>query len=104
MKKIALVAAAAAISFAAVAPAGAQEVAKPAAVEIDYSDLDLSSAAGAVTLAGRVQAGIKQACDRPDIRDLKSMAAWQECKDLAMSQAAEQLARVGATVTILPSE
>jgi UrcA family protein len=104
MKKIALVAAATAVSLTAVAPALAQDVAQPAVIEIDYSDLDIRSANGSQTLAGRIQAGVKLACDRPYIRDLKAMLSWQECRDSATSQAVEQLARIGATVTVLPSE
>ena len=45
-----------------------------------------------------IEAGVKAVCDRPDIRDLKSMVAWEQCKDTAMTAANEQLARQGARV------
>lgn len=88
---------AAVVATLTAAPAVAQDT-----VAISYADLDVTSAAGAETLAGRINAGIKQACERPDMRDVKRMAEWQECKDSAMSQATEQLARIGASVTVLP--
>ena len=52
-----------------------------------YSDLDLASSAGAKVLAQRVES----ACERPDIRDLKAVSAWQQCKDSVCTSAMEQL-------------
>jgi UrcA family protein len=84
MNKFAINAAlAASLAFVAVAPAAAESV----AVQVPYADLDLSSPAGAKVLAQRVEA----ACERPDIRDLKSVSAWEQCKDSARTSAMEQL-------------
>lgn len=82
MTKIALNAAlAASLSLIAAVPAAAQEV------TVAYGDLDLASPTGAKVLAQRVEA----ACERPDIRELKAVAAWEQCKDAARNSAMEQL-------------
>ena len=84
MTKFAINAAlAASLSLLAVAPAAAEEF----SVQVPYSDLDLVSPTGAKVLAQRVDA----ACERPDIRDLKAVAAWDQCKDAARTTAMEQL-------------
>jgi len=84
MTKLALSAIlAASASFLAVAPAAAEEF----TVQVPYSDLKLDTASGAQTLAQRVTS----ACERPDIRNLKAMTAWQQCKDTALNSAMEQL-------------
>jgi UrcA family protein len=82
MTKFAINAAlAASLSLIAIAPAAAQEVRVP------YSDLDLASPNGAKVLAQRIEA----TCARPDIRELKSVATWEQCKDAARTTAMEQL-------------
>ena len=84
MNKFAINAAiAASLSFVAVAPVAAESV----AVQVSYGDLDLASPAGTKVLAQRVEA----TCERPDIRDLKSVSTWQQCKDAARTGAMEQL-------------
>ena len=84
MTKLAINAAlAASLSLLSVAPAAAQEI----TVQVPYSDLDLASSAGAKVLAQRVES----ACERPDIRDLKAVSAWQQCKDSVRTSAMEQL-------------
>ena len=93
MTKLSFAAAVAvALSSIAAAPAAAQDT----QVAIHYGDLDITTTAGAQALGERVEAGVKAVCDRPDIRDLKSMVAWEQCKDAAMTSANEQLARQGA--------
>jgi UrcA family protein len=90
MTKLAINAAlAASLSLLAVAPAAAQEL----AVQVPYSDLDLVSPAGAKVLAQRVES----ACERPDIRDLKAVSAWQQCKDSVRTSAMEQLNSKGVS-------
>ena len=74
---------AASVSLLAVAPAAAEEF----TVQVPYSDLNLASPSGAKVLAQRVDS----ACERPDIRDLKAVSAWQACKDTARNSAMEQL-------------
>ena len=97
MKKLSVAAViSVALSSIAVAPAAAQDT----QVAIAYGDLDLDTPAGSEALAERIEAGVKAVCARPDIRDLKEMAAWEQCKDAAVSSAAEQLARQGASVTL----
>jgi UrcA family protein len=84
MTKLALSAAvAASLSLLAAVPAAAEDF----QVQVSYGDLDLSSAAGAKTLAQRVQS----ACARPDIRDLQAVSSWLECKDNARNSTMEQL-------------
>jgi UrcA family protein len=82
------------LSSIAVAPAAAQDT----QVAVHYGDLDLTTTAGSQALGERIEVGLKAVCERPDIRDLKSMAAWEQCKDAAMTSANEQLARQGARV------
>lgn len=86
--------AAASLTLLAVAPAAAQEV----QATVHYGDLDISSAAGAEVLNARLLGTVKSVCERPDIRDLKAVAAWEACKDAAMSSALEQLAGKGAAI------
>lgn len=87
MTKIALTALAATLSVVAVAPAAAETVVVP------YSDLNVASPAGAEVLAQRV----KSVCEKPDIRDLQAVIAWQQCKDTALNGAMEQLNSKGVT-------
>jgi UrcA family protein len=74
---------AASVSLLAVAPAAAEEF----TVQIPYSDLKLDTASGAEALAQRVAS----VCERPDIRNLQAVAAWQNCKETARNSAMEQL-------------
>ena len=83
---------AASLSLLAVAPAAAQGV----QATVYYGDLDISSAAGAEVLNARLLGTVRSVCERPDIRDLKAVVAWEACKDAAMSSALEQLAGKGA--------
>ena len=95
MNKLAIASAVAVtLSSIAAAPVAARDT----QVAVSYGDLDLATATGAQALGERLEAGVKAVCDRPDIRDLKSMAAWEQCKDAAMTSANEQLARQGARI------
>jgi UrcA family protein len=96
MKNIAIIAAAAAA--VAAMPAAAQE-----SVEIYYGDLDVASAAGTHMLGERLEACAASVCARPDTRDLKGMAAWQECKTTAITSGVEQLASKGINVNAVLS-
>ena len=89
--------AAASLSLLAVAPAAAQEL----QATVSYGDLDISSAAGAEALNARLLGTVKSVCERPDIRDLKAVTAWEACKDAAMSDALEQLSGKGAATVAL---
>ena len=95
MNKLAIASAVAvALSSIAAAPAAAQD----SQIVVSYGDLDLNTTAGVQVLDQRLEAGVKAVCARPDIRDLKSMVAWEQCKDAAMTSANEQLARQGARI------
>jgi len=97
MNRIAIIAAAAlSASFVAAAPAAAEDLSVP----VYFGDLDTGSQAGVKTLAERVKQSVNLACERPDTRNLQAGAAWQECRDAASAQAAEQLARQGVVPTI----
>jgi UrcA family protein len=90
MTKLPITAAlAASLSLLAVAPAAAESV----PVQVTYGDLDLATPAGAKMLAQRVDA----ACERPDLRDLRAVSTWQECKDEARASAMEQLNSKGVS-------
>lgn len=95
MTKLAIASAVAvALSSIAAAPAVAQD----SRIVVSYGDLDLNTTAGVQTLDQRLEAGVKAVCGRPDVRDLKSGVAYEQCKDAAMNAAHEQLARQGARV------
>ena len=95
MNKLAI---ASAVAVALTSIAAAPAVAQDARVAISYADLDLSTTTGAQVLGDRLEAGVKAVCDRPDMRDLKSMVAWEQCKEAAMTSANEQLAQQGARI------
>ena len=88
-KSIVLSLAALAASAAFAVPAAAETA--PASVAVSYADLDLTVPADADRLDQRIEAAAEDICAKPDIRDLKAMAAWQACKDGAVAGAQEQL-------------
>lgn len=97
MTKFAITAAlAASLSVLAVAPAAAAE---DMVVRVDYSDLDLSTPAGTELLGKRIEANAETACERPDVRDLKGMVAFEKCKDQVVTGAVEQMAAKGVALT-----
>ena len=79
--------AAASLSVLAVAPAAAEQT----SVTVAYGDLNIATQAGAEALNARLLNGISEACVRPDVRDVRAGAAFEACKDAAMSRALEQL-------------
>jgi len=88
MKKIAIIAAVAAALSSV--PAVAQET-----VAVRYGDVDVASPAGTQVLANRIEAGAKNVCGRPDLRDIKATVAFQECKEAAVQSSIQQLASKG---------
>lgn len=95
MTKLAIASAVAvALSSIAAAPVAAQDT----QLVVSYSDLDLNTTAGVQTLDQRLEAGVKAVCGSPEIRNLKSTLAFEQCRDAAMNSAHEQLARQGAHV------
>ena len=96
MNRIAIIAAAAAsASFLAAMPAAAEDH----SVKVYYGDLDTTSEAGVKVLGHRVKTSVDRACQRPDRRDIKANLAWQQCRDSAFSEVADQLARQGMPIT-----
>lgn len=77
----------AALSTLAALPAAAEDF----TVSVSYADLDLTAPEGAVALAHRIDAAVGKACERPHLRDLKGMVAWEECKASAIAAAQDQL-------------
>lgn len=59
-------------------------------VVVDYSDLDLGSAAGNRTLYARLSSAADRACgSSPPMQELWRRAAYYECYDTAMSRAVD---------------
>ena len=81
------------ICFLGMAGAQAGPQGEPQLV-VGYSDLDLSSQAGARVLIGRIGMAASQVCGGvPDIRDLGRLALYRSCRQKAMADA---VARVGS--------
>jgi len=83
---------AAALASGLATPAIAAEEA--VAVTVDFADLDVADPAGADALTQRIGAAVDKVCARPDLRNLKAMVAWEECRQEALVGAMEQLALV----------
>jgi UrcA family protein len=65
--------------------------AETVSVVVPYGDLDVAVPAGADALTQRIDSAAEKVCHRPDIRDLKAMVAFEECKADALAGAMEQL-------------
>src|SRR5690606_12763468 len=75
-------------------PAAAETVAAPTetfSVRVNVADLDIVTPAGAAPLDKRIEAAASDVCHKPDIRQLKQMAEWEECKASAKASALEQI-------------
>jgi len=88
----AIVAVLAAASLVGGTPALAAD--ETVSVIVPFADLDIAKPAGADALTKRIDAAAEKVCDRPDIRDLKAMVAFEECKSEALAGAMEQLSLV----------
>ena len=94
-KSIVTVLAAATLASGFAAPAFAEApVEETVSVVVPYGDLDVADPAGADALTQRIDAAAEKVCSRPDIRDLKGMVAFEECKADALAGAMEQLSLV----------
>ena len=91
-KSIATVLAAAALAGGFASPAFA--AAETVSVVVPFGDLDVADPAGADALTQRIDSAAEKVCHRPDIRDLKAMVAFEECKSEALAGAMEQLSLV----------
>lgn len=69
------------------APASAEQP----SVAVSYADLNLTAPAGVTALRHRIEAAAEKVCQKPYSRDLKAVAAWQECRTSARSEALAQL-------------
>ena len=83
---------AAAFAVSLSAPAVAAD--EPVSVTVAFADLDVADPAGADALTRRIDAAVDRVCSRPDMRNLKAMVAWEECKADALAGAMEQLSLV----------
>jgi UrcA family protein len=98
MKEIAMrnsivtVLAAAALAGGLASPALAAD--ETVSVTVAFGDLDVADPAGADALTQRIDAAVDKVCARPDMRNLKAMLAWEECKSAALDGAMEQLSLV----------
>jgi UrcA family protein len=73
-------------------PAAAQTAAVSAeSVSVNVADIDVATPAGAAVLDRRIEAAASDVCHKPDIRQLKQMAEWEECKASAKAGALEQI-------------
>ena len=90
-KSIVTVLAALALSGMGTTPAAAAAAEDEVSVSVDFDDLDLTASAGSAVLDRRIDAAIKEVCAKPDIRNLKAMTAWEECKASARIGALDQL-------------
>lgn len=88
----------AALFALAAAPAVAAEA--PATVAVPFADLNLSSAAGSATLEARISSAVNSVCKRPNIRDLKAMQSWEDCKAEAHTAVKAQLAYTAAPLQV----
>ena len=68
--------------------------AEPVSVSVSYADLDLAAPAGATVLKHRIKAAADKVCGRPHMRDLKAMAAWEDCRTAAQAEAVARLSSV----------
>ena len=72
-----IVPALAALSLTVAIPAQAEE----ASIEVQYSDLDLTSPQGIERLNGRIEAALDKVCGKPAVRDLKVAASQKKCRE-----------------------
>jgi len=91
-KSIVAVVAAAALAGGLATPAFAAD--ETVSVAVPFADLDVSNPAGADVLTQRIDSAVEKVCNRPDMRDLKAMVAFEECKSEALAGAMEQLSLV----------
>ena len=89
---IVTVLAAAALASGVTAPAFAAE--DTVSITVPFADLDIAEPAGAEALTQRIDSAVEKVCHRPDMRNLKGMVAWEECKADALAAAMEQLSLV----------
>jgi UrcA family protein len=85
-----------AVASASAVSAQAQSAASRDAAQaaVRYSDLDLSTPAGAKTLHGRIVRAAKMVCgDDGHSRDLAAQIATRKCKKVALEQASHEEAR-----------
>jgi UrcA family protein len=71
--------------LAGAAPVMAQPDRTTASVKVTYSDLDLSSGAGAKILYQRIRHAAVEVCGgTPELRDLDRVAAYDQCRKVAV--------------------
>jgi len=58
---------------------------------VNYDDLDLNRAANAETLRNRLWVASKKVCEMPSAGRLKTMKAYESCRQLALSEAVAEI-------------
>ena len=80
----------AALSLPVAVPAQAEE----ASLEVQYSDLDLTTPQGIERLNGRIEAALDKVCGKPAVRDIKVAASQKACREQTARTAFVEVARV----------
>jgi UrcA family protein len=80
----------AAFSLTVAVPAVAEE----ASIEVQYSDLDLTTPEGIERLNGRIEAALNKVCGKPAVRDLKVAASQKKCREETVKTAFVEVTRV----------
>ena len=80
----------AALSLTVALPAQAEE----ASLEVQYSDLDLTTPQRIERLNGRIEAALDKVCGQLVVRDLKVAASQKKCREQTAQTAFADVARV----------
>ena len=83
---------------------GAGHASNGRAVTVSYTDLDMSTPAGASALYARLTHAAHQVCDSADIRDLNARARNQTCEREAIDHAVQAVhsTQLAALVNVRP--
>ena len=85
------------IALCVSAVAAANDANEPRSVTVQYSDLDITSHLGAVTLYGRLRSAARSVCTPFEGRELQRRALWNACYNQALSNAVIQVNRESVT-------
>jgi UrcA family protein len=92
MKQLLSIAAVSFLVFVIVAPGASAQAPGENSLPVTYTDLDISTTAGASVILARIEHAANQVCGgQPDIRDLDARARFVACRTSAMSTAVASL-------------
>lgn len=83
-----------AIAALAFAVSATSAWAEQRSVQVDYSDLDLSSDTAVALLEGRIRTAVRTVCGAPDHRNVRAAQSWKQCREGAQASAYRQLAAI----------